>query len=48
MTLRLPPVRSLLIFALLIAGLVNVHALVLNLRAHARFRDAVSATVRAA
>jgi signal transduction histidine kinase len=44
--LRLPPVRSLLIFALLLAGLVNVHALVLNLRAHARFRDAIFAAVR--
>jgi signal transduction histidine kinase len=44
--LRLPPVRSWLLFALLLAGLVNVHALVLNLRAHARFRDAVFAGVR--
>jgi len=35
-----------MIFALLLAGLVNVHALVLNLRAHARYRDAIFAAVR--
>ena len=46
MSLRLPPVRSLMLFALLLAGLVNVHALVLNLRAHARFRDCIFAGVR--
>jgi len=44
---RLPPARSLLLFALLLAGLVNVHALVLSVRAHARFRESAFATVRA-
>jgi len=44
---RLPPARSLLLFALLLAGLVNVHALVLNVRAHARLRESAFATVRA-
>ncbi len=45
--MRLPPARSLLLFALLLAGLVNVHALVLSVRAHARFRESAFATVRA-
>jgi signal transduction histidine kinase len=44
---RLPPARSLLLFALLLAGLVNVHALVVSVRAHARFRESALATVRA-
>ena len=42
-----PQLRTLLLFALVIAGLVNVHAMVLNLRAHARFRDSAFAAVRA-
>ena len=46
-SLRLPPARSLLVIALLLAGLVNVHALVLSVRAHARFRESAFATVRA-
>jgi signal transduction histidine kinase len=33
--------RTVLVVALLAAGIVNVHALVLNVRAHARFRSAV-------
>ena len=45
--MRIPKLRTLLIVALAAAGLVNVHALVLNLSAHARFRDAAFATVRA-
>jgi signal transduction histidine kinase len=45
--MRLPRARSLLLVALLLAGLVNVHALVLNLRSHARFRESAFATVRA-
>ena len=45
--MRLPPARSLLLFGLLLAGLVNVHALVLSVRAHARFRESAFATVRA-
>jgi signal transduction histidine kinase len=44
--MRLRQVRSLIVIALLAAGLVNVHALVLNLRAHARFRSAVSEGLR--
>jgi signal transduction histidine kinase len=39
-------VRWFLVSALLVAGFVNVHSLVLNLRAHARFRDAVTARLR--
>ena len=39
--------RALLLFALVLAAAVNVHGLVLNLRAHARLRDSVYATVRA-
>ena len=45
--MRLPPARSLLVIALLLAGLANVHALVLSVRAHARFRESAFATVRA-
>lgn len=45
--MRLPPARSLVLFALLVAGLVNVHAMVLNMRAHARFQESVFATLRA-
>ena len=45
--MRLPPARSLLIFALLLAGLVNVHGLVQSVRSHARFRESAFATVRA-
>jgi signal transduction histidine kinase len=44
---RIPRLRTVLLFALLVAALVNVHALVLNLRAHARFRDSAFAAVRA-
>ncbi len=39
--------RPLLVVALLVAGLVNIHALVLSVSAHARFRDSAFATVRA-
>ncbi len=45
--MSLPPARSLALFALLLAGLVNVQALVLNVRAHGRFRESALATVRA-
>ena len=45
--MRLPPARSLLVFALLLAGLVTVHALVLSVRAHARLRESAFATIRA-
>ena len=45
--MSLPPARSLIVFALLVAGAVNVHALVLSVGAHARFRDSAFATVRA-
>ena len=45
--MNLPPAKSLLLFALLVAGLVNVHALVLNVRAHARFRESTFSTIRA-
>jgi signal transduction histidine kinase len=44
--MRLRRVRWLLVFALLAAGLMNVHALVLDLRVHSRFRDSVSASLR--
>jgi signal transduction histidine kinase len=42
-----PRARSVIVVALLVAGLVNVHALVLSVDAHARFRDSAFATVRA-
>jgi signal transduction histidine kinase len=45
--MRVPKLRTLLLVALVAAGLVNVHALVLNLRAHARYRDSAFAVVRA-
>ena len=45
--MTLPRARTLALFALLLAGLVNVHALTLNIRAHARFRESALATVRA-
>jgi signal transduction histidine kinase len=45
--MRLPTARSLLVIALLVAGLANVHAMVLSVRAHARFRESAFATVRA-
>lgn len=44
--IRLPPPRSLIVFALLVAGLVNAHALVLTVRGHTRYRESVFAVVR--
>ena len=44
--MRLRQVRYALVFALFAAGVVNVHALVLNLRAHARFRNSVAEGIR--
>jgi signal transduction histidine kinase len=45
--MRRPRARTFIVFALILAGVVNVHALVLNLRAHARLRDSAFAAVRA-
>jgi signal transduction histidine kinase len=45
--MRLPPARSLIVFALVVAAIVNAQALVLSIRAHTRFRESVFATVRA-
>jgi signal transduction histidine kinase len=44
---QLPPARSLIVFALVAAAIVNAHALVLSIRAHTRFRESAFATVRA-
>ncbi len=45
--MQLPSARTLLVVALLLAGLANVHALVLTVRANARFQETAFATVRA-
>ena len=45
--MRIPRLRTLLLLLLVAAGVANVHALVLNVRAHARLRDAAFDAVRA-